>query len=98
MKQIEDDLYRDILSLLEKRNKALYQKMLELKDVDMNINLSIARATKTNNKKNEMKKAIIEIAKIKHRKPTKYELHTKTKIAYVTINKYFDEIIDETNK
>ena len=30
--------------------------------------------------------------------PTKYQIHKRTKIAYTTINKYFDEILIEVQK
>ena len=44
-----------------------------------------------------IKKAIQEL-EIQNISPTKYQIHKKTKIAYITINKYFDEILEELKK
>jgi len=94
MKAINDELYNDVLTILEKRNKTIYKKFLNLEDVKKDNSLEKARATKSNNKIEEIKKAIIEIGIEKKREPTKYEIHKKTNIAYVTINKYYDELVN----
>ena len=93
MKQIDNELYKEVLEALEKRNKRLYKKMLELNDVDKN-GLKKARAKKSDRKMDEIKKAILKISKEEHSQPSKYQVHKLTNIAYVTINKYYDEIVD----
>ena len=93
MKSINDELYKEILKILEKRNKTIYKKLLECVDIKKDNSLEKARATKSNNKIEEIKKAMIEIGIEKKREPTKYEIHKKTNIAYVTINKYYDYLI-----
>jgi len=93
MKQIDDKLYLEVLNILEKRNKTIYKKFLELSEVQEDSTLARARETKTKNKIEEIKKAIKDIAEEKKKKPTKYDIHKKTNIAYQTINKYYDDLI-----
>jgi len=98
MKLITNELYNELLKLTDKRSKHLHNELkliedyIEPKVVDT---LTIARETKTRNKKEEIKKAIRDIANDTRRKPTKYQIHQKTGIAYQTLNKYYDEIIEE---
>jgi len=93
MKQIDDKLYLEVLNILEKRNKTIYKKFLLLNEVKKDSTLARARETKSKNKIEEIKKAIKEIAEEKHKKPTKYDIHKKTNIAYQTINKYYSDLI-----
>ena len=95
MKEIDDKLYLEVLNILEKRNKTIYKRFLLLSEVQENSTLLRARETKTKNKIEEIKKAIKEISEEKNKKPTKYDIHKKTNIAYQTINKYYDNLIRE---
>lgn len=98
MKQIDDELYAEILKVLEKRAKKLYNKVLALDEVKQNDNgLEKARAVKTSKKKDEIEKAMLEI-KSKGEKITKYKVHQITNIAYVTLSKYYDELLEKVNK
>jgi len=95
MRQIDDKLYLEVLNILEKRNKTIYKKFLILDEVKKDSTLARARDTKTKNKINEIREAIREIAEDKNKKPTKYDIHKKTNIAYQTINKYYEDLIKD---
>jgi len=52
------------------------------------------RNNKSAHIKETLTKAYKELLEAKGN-PTRYKLHKQTKIAYITINKYFDEVINE---
>ena len=97
VKQIDDEMYAEILKVLEKKAIKLYRRVLEVDDVKNDNGLEKARAIKTSKKKDEIEKAMLEITK-KGEKITKYKIHQLTNIAYVTLNKYYDESLAKLNK
>jgi predicted transcriptional regulator len=54
--------------------------------------LQNARDIKSNRIKNKIL-CTIEQLQDENIKPTKYQIHKKTNIAYVTINKYYDDLL-----
>ena len=94
---INDKLLIKIKSLLEKRSKNLLKELNKIKPIknisDNNQNIENARNQKTSQKKDKIKNSILELKKDKIN-ISKYQIHKKTGIAYVTINKYYDEIIN----
>lgn len=94
--EIKDEFFTRLVNFMENENLALYNELKEIKPLDVN-SLERARKIRTQRVKNLIKKAIEEL-EIQNISPTKYQLHKKTKIAYITINKYFDEILEELKK
>ena len=103
------DMYLITSELLERikrvcevsKNKKLLSELEALTPFENNaieVNyLQLARDTKTDKIKNRIRAAINELQS-DNRPLTKYQVHTKTKIAYVTIKKYFDDILKEAQK
>jgi hypothetical protein len=93
---IEDELFYKIKELMQNRSKSIYEQLEQIKPLDTipKDTLQEARDTKTLRIKGNIKKAIIELLQAK-RNPTKYQIHKSTNIAYVTLNKYYDDILDE---
>lgn len=95
--EIKDELLARLINFLENENLTLYNELKEIKPLDMN-SLEKARKVKTQKVKDILKVTIKEILKDKQQNLTKYQVHKRTKVAYVTINKYFDEILEEIKK
>lgn len=94
--EIDDELFYKIKELMKNRSKSIYEQLEEikpLKNIPTN-SLQEAREIKTQRIKQSIKETIKSLYS-EDMKPTKYQIHKKTGIAYVTINKYYDEIVDE---
>lgn len=94
--EIEDELFNKVLQIVKSRNSTIYNKLQKIKPINAPLNDTLinAREIKTNRVKERIKKAIEEL-KSEDITITKYQLHKKTKIAYVTLNKYYDDILEE---
>lgn len=94
--EIEEELFNKVLQIVKSRNSTIYNELQKIKPIKAPLNDTLinAREIKTNRVKERIKKAIEEL-KSEDRAVSKYQLHKKTKIAYVTLNKYFDEILEE---
>jgi len=88
---ISGELFYKVVSIVKSRNIKIYEQLQKIKPYDV---LATARATKTSKIKDSIKKAIQDTIQL-NIKPTKYQVHKRTKIAYVTINKYYDDILKE---
>ena len=91
--EIEDKLYDEVLTIIKLRNKTLYDKIKNIPPLQINT-LTRARAIKTDKVKQSIKKTLKELLN-ESIEPTKYQLHKRTNIAYVTLNKYYDDILKE---
>ena len=95
----ENDFYR-ILKMAKFRNIKLYNKIKDIKPIS-NLNpvdtLAKARTIKSNRIKEAIKSTLRELIQ-SNTNPTKYKVHKSTKIAYVTINKYYDDILNEVTR
>lgn len=92
---IEDKLFYKIKELMKNRSKSIYEQLEQIKpleNINVNTTLQQAREIKTQRVKKTIQKTIKSLYN-QDMKPTKYQVHKKTKIAYVTINKYYDEIL-----
>ncbi len=97
--EIDDNLLHKVTDLMKNRNTAIYEQLLKIKPIE-NIStnsLQQAREIKTLRVKQSIKETINELLNA-NIKITKYQVHKRTGIAYVTINKYYDEILDEVKK
>ena len=89
---IEENIFNQLKSLMKNRNTTLYTYLNTLQPIQDS--LTTARTIKTDRIKDNIKSILRELVQ-SNIKPTKYKVHKSTNIAYVTINKYYDEILDE---
>lgn len=92
--QIDDDLFHKVKQIVKGRNLSLYEYLEKLQPLTTDTTLTKARAIKSQKVKQSIHQAIKELLQ-SNISPTRYQIHKKTNIAYVTINKYFDEVINE---
>lgn len=94
---IEEELFYKIKELMKNRSKSIYEQLEQIKPLDTvptDNTLIKAREIKTKRVKQSIKETIQSLIN-ESIKPTKYQIHKRTNIAYVTINKYYDVILDE---
>jgi len=94
---IEDELYYKMLEIVKGRSKTLYNQVKDIKplaDIKIVDTLTTAREIKSNRIKENIKETLIELLQ-SDIKPNKYNIHKRTNIAYITLNKYYDEILEE---
>lgn len=94
--EIDDNLFNKLKELMKNRSRSIYEQLEQIKPLkNTPINsLQQAREIKTLRVKQSIKETIKSLYN-EDMKPTKYQIHKRTKIAYVTINKYYDDILDE---
>ena len=97
--EIDEELFAKVKQIVKGRNFALYQELEAIKPLEAiatDTTLQQAREIKTQRVKQSIKEAIKSIYS-QDMKLTKYQIHKSTGIAYATINKYYDVILDEVN-
>ena len=96
--QIRDDLFDKVVEIMKHRNLSIYNKLKEIKPLDDTVvadtTLQQARELKTKRVKQSIKQSIKELLS-KDITPTKYRINKATGIAFVTLNKYYDDILEE---
>ena len=94
--QIRDDLFYKLVDLMENRSKSIYNELKEIKPLDTvaTDTLAKARELKTQKVKQTIKETIKELHS-QNIQPTKYKINKKTGIAFITLNKYFQSILEE---
>jgi len=95
--EIEENDFNQVLKIVKLRNTTLYNQIKDIKPI-MNLNtidtLSTARTIKTDRIKKSIKSILRELIQ-SNINPSKYKVHKSTNIAYITLNKYYNEILDE---
>ena len=96
--QIRDDLFDKVVEIMKHRNLSIYNELKEIKPLDDTLatdtTLQQARDIKTQRVKQSIKENIKELLS-KDISPNKYKVNKATGIAFVTINKYYDDILEE---
>ena len=94
--EIRDDLFYKLVDLMENRSKSIYNELKEIKPLDTvaTDTLAKARELKTQKVKQTIKETIKELHS-QNIQPTKYKINKRTKIAFITLNKYYQSILDE---
>ena len=95
--QIRDDLFYKLVDLMENRSKSIYNELKEIKPLDTvatDNTLQQARELKTQRVKQSIKETIKELHS-QNISPTKYKINKATGIAFVTLNKYYQSILEE---
>ena len=94
--EIRDDLFYKLVDLMKNRNSTIYNELKEIKPIAAatdNI-LTKARELKTERVKQSIKETIKELLN-NNIKPTKYKINKSTGIAFKTLSKYYDDILEE---
>ena len=95
--EIRDDLFYKLVDLMENRSKSIYNELKEIKPLDTvgtDNTLQQARELKTKRVKQSIEQSIKELLS-KDIQPTKYKVNKSTGIAFITLNKYYDDILEE---
>ncbi len=95
--EIRDDLFYKLVELMKNRNTTIYNELKEIKPLDTvatDTTLIKARELKTQRVKQSIKEAIQELLN-NNIKPTKYKINSSTGVAFKTLNKYYDDILEE---
>ena len=95
--QIRDDLFDKVVELVKHRNLSIYNELKEIKPLDTvgtDNTLQQARELKTKRVKQLIRETIKELLS-QDIQPTKYKINKKTGIAFITLNKYYDDILEE---
>ena len=93
---IRDDLFYKLVDLMENRSKSIYNELKEIKPLTVATDntLQQARELKTQKVKQTIEQSIKELLS-KDISPTKYKVNKATGIAFITLNKYYDDILEE---
>ena len=95
---IDDDLFDKVVEIVKHRNLSIYNELKEIQPLDDTVGtdttLQQARELKTQKVKQLIGKTIKELLS-QDIQPTKYKINKKTGIAFATINKYYDDILEE---
>ena len=96
--EIRDDLFYKLVELMKHRNLSIYNELKEIKPLDdtaaIDTTLQQARELKTKRVKRLIRETLQELLS-QDIQPTKYKINKKTGIAFITLNKYYDDILEE---
>ena len=95
--QIRDDLFDKVVEIMKHRNLSIYNELKDIKPLDTvatNNTLQQARELKTQKVKQLISRTIKELLS-QDIQPTKYRINKATGIAFITLNKYYDDILEE---
>ena len=99
--EIREDLFYKVVDLMKNRNVSIYEELKQIKPLDyLPTNTALqkardkAREVKTQRVKQSIKETIKELLS-QDISPTKYRINKRTGIAFITLNKYYDDILEE---
>ncbi|MDD2509063.1 MAG: hypothetical protein PHS78_08505 [Aliarcobacter skirrowii] len=95
--EIRDDLFYKLVDLMKNRNTTIYNELKDIKPLDRvatDNTLTKAREIKTQKVKQSIKENIKELLN-QDISPTRYKVNKATGIAFKTLNKYYDDILEE---
>ena len=95
--EIKEDLFYKLIDLMKNRSLSIHNELKNIKPLDTvatDNTLQKAREVKTAKVKETIKETIKELLNT-NISPTKYQINKRTGIAFITLNKYFDDILDE---
>ena len=98
--EIRDDLFYKLVELMKHRNLSIYNELKEIKPLDTvatNNTLQQARELKTQKVKQLISRTIKELLS-QDIQPTKYKVHKATGIAFITLKKYYNGILEEIKR
>ena len=95
--EIKDDLFQKVKQIVKGRNLSIYEQLENIKPLDAVVTdttLQQAREVKTQKAKQLIRETIKELLNADIN-PNRYKVHKRTKIAFITLNKYYDDILEE---
>ena len=94
--EINDDLFYKLVELMKNRNTTIYNELKDIKPLDTvaTDTLAKARELKTQKVKQLISRTIKELLS-QDIQPTKYRINKATGIAFITLNKYYSDILEE---
>ena len=97
---IDDELFQKVKQIVKGRNLSIYEQLENIKPLDTvgtDNTLQKARELKSQRVKQLIRETIKELLS-KDITPNKYKVNKATGIAFVTINKYYDDILEEIKR
>ena len=94
---INEELFHKVKQIVKSRNLSIYEQLEEIKPLDTvttDNTLAKAREVKTQRIKQSIKETIKSLTN-EDISPTKYKINKRTGISFITINKYYQSILDE---
>ena len=97
---IDDELFQKVKQIVKGRNLSIYEQLENIKPLDTvatDNTLQQARELKTQRVKQLIRETLQELLS-KDISPSKYKVNKSTGIAFVTLNKYYDDILEEIKR
>lgn len=94
---IDEELFKKVKQIVKGRNLSIYEQLEEIKPLDTvatDNTLQQAREIKTQRIKQSIKETIKSLIS-EDISPTKYKINKLTGISFITLNKYYQSILDE---
>lgn len=94
---IDEELFQKVKQIVKGRNLSIYEELENIKPLEAittDTTLQQAREIKTQRIKQSIKETIQELYN-QDMTPTKYKINKLTGISFITINKYYDDILEE---
>ena len=94
---IDEELFQKIKQIVKGRKLSIYEQLEEIKPLDTvatDNTLQQAREIKTQRIKQSIKETITSLIN-EDINPTKYKVNKRTGISFITLNKYYQSILDE---
>lgn len=97
---IDEELFKKVKQIVKGRNLSIYEQLEEIKPLDTvatvtaDNTLQQAREIKTQRIKQSIKETIKSLIS-EDISPTKYKINKLTGISFITLNKYYDDILKE---
>jgi len=95
--EIDAALFDKVKGIVKNRSLKTYKLLEEIEPIEsilVDNSLTTARTVKTNKVKERITLAIEELLEA-NITLSKYQVHKRTRIAYVTLNKYYDDLLQE---
>ena len=97
---IDEELFHKVKQIVKGRNLSIYEQLENIKPLDTvatDTTLAKARELKTKRVKQLIRETIKELLS-KDISPSKYKINKSTGIAFVTLNKYYDGILEDIKR
>ena len=97
--EIDYELFQKVKQIVKGRNLSIYEQLENIKPLEVATDntLQQARELKTQKVKQSIKEAIQELLN-QNVKPTKYKVHKASGVAFSTLKKYYDHILEEIKR
>ena len=95
--EIDEELFQKVKQIVKSRNLSIYEQLENIKPLDTvatDNTLQQAREIKTQRIKQSIKETITSLIN-EDINPTKYKVNKRTGISFITLNKYYQSILDE---